>query len=96
MKKSRFSEEQIACALRTVDGGALLVDVCSQIGMSEATFCTKKMKYSKPDVSELRKLRQLGEENTRSAGDRQKDALRAVKRRELAGGPEAVPRPAPT
>jgi len=38
MKKSRFSEEQIAYALRMADGGTPVVYVCRQIGISEATF----------------------------------------------------------
>ncbi len=38
MKKSRFSEEQIAYALRMSDGGTPGVDVCRRIGISEATF----------------------------------------------------------
>ncbi len=65
MRKSRFSEEQIAYALRMADGGTPVVEVCSQIGMSEATFYTWKKKYGELGVSELRKLRQLEDENVR-------------------------------
>ncbi len=65
MKKSRFSEEQIAYALRMADGGTSVVDVCRQIGISEATFYTWKKKYGELGVSELRKLRQLEDENAR-------------------------------
>lgn len=57
MKKSRFSWEQIAYALRMADGGTPVVEVCRQIGMSEATFYTWKKKYGELGVSELRKLR---------------------------------------
>lgn len=38
MKKSRFSEEQIAYALRQADSGTPVGDVCRQVGVSEATF----------------------------------------------------------
>jgi putative transposase len=38
MKKSKFSEEQIAYALRQVESGSLPADVCRQLGVSEATF----------------------------------------------------------
>jgi putative transposase len=38
MKRSKFSEEQIAYALRQVEGGSPVADVCRQIGVSEATF----------------------------------------------------------
>ena len=65
MRKSRFSDEQIAYALRMADGGTPVVEVCRQIGISEATFCTWKKKYGELGVSELRKLRQLEDENVR-------------------------------
>jgi putative transposase len=38
MKKSKFTEEQIAYGLRQVEGGAPVPDVCRQLGVSEATF----------------------------------------------------------
>lgn len=57
MKKSRFSEEQIAYALRMGDGGIPVVDVCRQIGISEPTFYTWKKKYGELGLSEVRKLR---------------------------------------
>ena len=38
MKQSRFSEEQIAYALRQADAGTRVGDVCRQVGVSEATF----------------------------------------------------------
>ena len=47
------------------DGGTPVVEVCSQICMSEATFYTWKKKYGELGVSELRKLRQLEDENAR-------------------------------
>lgn len=65
MKKSRFTEEQIAYALRLADGGTPVVDVCRQIGISEATFYAWKKKYADLGVSELRKLKQLEDENAR-------------------------------
>ena len=65
MRKSRFSDEQIAYALRMADGGTPVVEVCRQIGMSEATFYTWKKEYGELGVSELRKLRQLEDENAR-------------------------------
>jgi putative transposase len=65
MKRSRFTEEQIAYALRLAESGAPVVDVCRQIGVSEATFYTWKKKYAEFGVSELRKLKQLEDENVR-------------------------------
>jgi len=65
MKKSRFTEEQITFALRQVDSGAAVADVCRQLGVSDATFYNWKKKYGNLGVSELRQLRQLRDENTR-------------------------------
>ena len=65
MKKSRFSEEQIAYALRQVESGTPVGDVCRQVGVSEATFYTWKKKFAHLGVSEVRRLRQLEDENNR-------------------------------
>ncbi|PTQ81479.1 putative transposase [Nitrosospira multiformis] len=65
MKKSRFTEEQIIYALRLADSGQPVVDVCRQIGVSEATFYTWKKKYADLGVSELRRLKQIEDENVR-------------------------------
>jgi len=61
MKRSKFSEEQVAYALRQADGGTPVGDVCRQLGVSEATFYAWKKKYAHLGVSELRRLRQLVE-----------------------------------
>jgi len=65
MKKSRFTEEQITFALRRVDSGTAVVEVCRQMGISEATFYVWKRKYGNLGVTELRQLRQLQDENAR-------------------------------
>jgi len=65
MKRSRFTEEQIAYALRMAEGSRPVVDLCRQLGVSEATFDTWKKKYADFGVSELRKLEQLEDENAR-------------------------------
>ena len=65
MKNSKFSEEQIASALREVEGGRPPADVCRQMGVSEATFYVWKKKYGHLGVTELRRLRQLEDENSR-------------------------------
>src|SRR5689334_828998 len=59
MKKSKFSEEQIAYVLRQVDAGVPIADVCQQVGVSEATFYIWKKKYAHLGVAELRQMRQL-------------------------------------
>ena len=65
MKRSRFSEEQVAYALRQAESGTPVGDVCRQLGISEATFYAWKKKYAHLGVSELRRLRQLEDENAR-------------------------------
>ncbi len=63
MKKSKFTEEQIAFALYQADTGTSVDEVCRKIGISQATFYAWKKKYGGMGVSELRRLRQLEEEN---------------------------------
>ena len=65
MKKSKFTEEQIAYVLRQVESGTPPADVCRQMGVSEATFYLWKKKYAHLGVSELRQLRSLEDENGR-------------------------------
>lgn len=65
MKKSKFTEEQIAFALRQAESGTTIVEVCRKMGVSEATFYNWKKKYGGLGVSELRRLKQLEEENAR-------------------------------
>lgn len=63
MKKSKFTEQQIAFALRQAESGTTVAEVCRKMGISDATFYNWKKKYGGLGVSELRRLRQLEEEN---------------------------------
>ena len=63
MRKARFSEEQINYALKQVESGKRVGEVCRQIGVSEQSFYRWKRKYEGMGVAELRRLRQLEEEN---------------------------------
>ena len=63
MNKSKFTEEQIAFALHQAETGTSLEEVCRKIGIAQATFYAWKKKYGGMGVSELRRLRQLEEEN---------------------------------
>lgn len=65
MKKSKFTEEQIAFALRQAESGTTVGEVCRKVGISEVTFYNWKKKYGGLGVSELRRLKQLEEENAR-------------------------------
>ena len=65
MKKSRYTEEQVAYALRLAESGTPVAEVCRQAGIAEATFYLWKKKYGSLGVSEVRELRQTREENAR-------------------------------
>jgi len=63
MRKARFTEEQISFATRQAESGTPVVEVCRKIGVSEQTFYRWKRKYVGMGVAELRRIRQLEEEN---------------------------------
>lgn len=65
MKRSKFSEEQVAYALRQAEAGTPVGDVCRQLGISEATFYVWKKRYGHLGVHEVRRVRQLEDENAR-------------------------------
>ena len=65
MKGKRFTEEQITYALRQAEGGTPVADVCRQLGVSEATFYVWKKRFGHLGVNEVRRVRQLEEENSR-------------------------------
>ena len=63
MKKGRFTEEQIAFALRQAETGTAVAEVIRKMGISEQTFYRWKKQYAGMGVAELRRLKQLEEEN---------------------------------
>jgi len=63
MRKGRFTEEQISFAIRQAESGTPVAEVCRKIGVSEQTFYRWKRKYVGMGVAELRRIRQLEEEN---------------------------------
>ena len=65
MKRSKFTEEQVAYVLRQAESGTAVVDNCRSMGISQATFYIWKKKYGELGASEVRRLRQLEEENLR-------------------------------
>ena len=65
MKKSKFTEQQIAFALRQAETGTPVGEICRKMGISNQTFYSWKKKYAGLGVPELRRLKQLEEENRR-------------------------------
>jgi putative transposase len=63
MKRSTFSEGQIAYILRQAEEGTAIGEVCRKAGISEATFYVWRKKYAGLMPSEMKRLKQLEEEN---------------------------------
>lgn len=65
MKRKRYSDEQIVQVLRESEAGAKTADLCRKYGMSEQSFYKWKSRYAGMDVSMLKKLKSLEEENSK-------------------------------
>ena len=65
MKKSRFSETQILNILKAVESGRTVKDVCRESGISDVTFYNWRAKYGGMQPSDLKRLRELEQENAR-------------------------------
>jgi putative transposase len=63
MKRSKYSEAQIAFVLKQAEDGTTIGEVCRKTGISEATFYAWRKKYAGLMPSEMRRLRRLEEEN---------------------------------
>ena len=65
MRKSRFKETEIISVLKAVEGGRTVREVCREYGISDATFYNWKTKYGGMEASDVRKLKELEDENRR-------------------------------
>ena len=65
MKRKRFSEEQIAFALRQAESGTRIEEICRKMGGSEPTFYRWKKVYAGMGIAEIRRLKQLEDENAK-------------------------------
>ena len=65
MRKSRFREEQIVAILQEYEAGAKVSELCRRHGMSSAAFYKWKAKYGSMQVSDVKRLKDLEEENRR-------------------------------
>jgi putative transposase len=63
MKKTRFTEQQIAYCLRQAESGVPVEEITRKMGITQATFYRWKKKFAGMGVAELRRLKQLEEEN---------------------------------
>ena len=65
MKKARYSEEQIIGILKEAEAGIPITELCRKYGISDATYYNWKARYGGMTTSEMRRLRQLEDENRR-------------------------------
>ena len=65
MPKKRFTEEQIAFALRQAESGTTVGEICRKMGVAEATFYRWKKAFAGMGVAEIRRLKQLEDQNGR-------------------------------
>jgi len=63
VRKSRFKESEIVRTLKEVEGGRSVKDVCRELGISETTYYNWKSKYGGMEASDIRRLKELEEEN---------------------------------
>jgi putative transposase len=65
MRRKRYADEQIAFALRQVESGTSVEEICRKMGVSEPTFYRWKKQFAGMGVAEIRRLKQLEEENAK-------------------------------
>ena len=65
MQRKRYSDEQIAFALRQAESGTAVAEICRKLGVSEPTFYRWKKQFAGMGTVEIRRLKQLEEENTK-------------------------------
>ena len=65
MKKSKYTESQIVKAIKENESGRSVADICRELGIAQGTFYNWRKKYAGMDASQLKKLKELEEENRR-------------------------------
>lgn len=70
MRKLRYSETKIVRILKEVEGGRMAKEVCREYGISDATYYNWKSKYGGMEASDIRRLKELEDENRRQKNRR--------------------------
>lgn len=78
MKKARFTETQIVNILKLADSGMKVEDICRQNGISNATYYNWKSKYGGMETNDVKRLKELEDENTKLKKCLQKLALKIM------------------
>ena len=65
MRKARFAEHQIIAVIKSVEAGRTVKDVCREAGISEATYYNWKSRYGGMEASDIKKIKDLEDENRR-------------------------------
>ena len=65
MRKARFTENQIVTVIKSVEAGRTVKDVCREAGISEATYYNWKARYGGMEASDIKKIKDLEDENRR-------------------------------
>ena len=65
MRKSKFTDSQIMDAVKRVEAGFAVPDICRELGVSTATFYKWRAKYGGMDVSMMSRMKELEDENRR-------------------------------
>ncbi len=65
MKRSKFSEYQIVRIIKEVEGGRTVKEICREHSISDATYYNWKAKYGGMEASDIKRLKELEEENRR-------------------------------
>ena len=65
MRKSKFTDSQIMDAVKRVEAGFAVPDICRELGISTATFYKWRAKYGGMDVSMMSRMKELEDENRR-------------------------------
>ena len=65
MRRSKFTDSQVMDALKRVDAGLAVPEVCRELGISTATFYKWRAKYGGMDTSMMARMKELEAENAR-------------------------------